>query len=237
MKSLEGNFLRTTAAIGLLAPLLLAGCAGQMPSELSTAPAYLVAVKATPLPHDDARMAHYSYHTWFDLKDGGEDTWQRVEILFNSPHVLIYSIDSKEAHNDQRWNGTVNVVGYAEGEKAQAMIPKILAEARAYDSSHYREWPGPNSNTFVAQIARDTPGLSVNFFHNALGKDYTPSFYAGPSASGTGLQADTCFIGVEAGVTDGLELHFLQTTAGISLFPPAIDLPLLPRIGLTPRGN
>ncbi|HTB64537.1 MAG TPA: DUF3750 domain-containing protein, partial [Opitutales bacterium] len=99
------------------------------------------------------------------------------------------------------------------------------------DKANYYAWPGPNSNTFVARLARATPGLHLQFNHNAAGKDYAPWFYAGPSVTGSGWQIDTWLLGLQLGWQDGFQFHFLQLTFGVSLFPPSLDLPILPRIG------
>lgn len=97
--------------------------------------------------------------------------------------------------------------------------------------ANWSGWTGSNSNTFAARLARETPGLYVQFKHNAAGKDYTPWFYAGPSVTGTGWQIDTLPLGLQIGWKDGIQLHFIQLTFGLSLWPPAIDLPIIPRIG------
>jgi hypothetical protein len=38
----------------------------------------------------------------------------------------------------------------------------------------YRPWPGPNSNTFLAHIARQVPELVIQLPSNAVGKDHLP---------------------------------------------------------------
>src|SRR6516164_8454673 len=52
--------------------------------------------------------------------------------------------------------------------------------ARVCDASSYpypksyRPWFGPNSNTFLAHIARRVPGLAIQLPSNAVGKDFLP---------------------------------------------------------------
>jgi hypothetical protein len=59
-------------------------------------------------------------------------------------------------------------------------------------------------------------------------------FRFGRSTAGTGLTLNTLLLGVETGLHEGLELHFLQLTIGVSLYPPALKLPFLPRLGFGP---
>jgi uncharacterized protein DUF3750 len=68
------------------------------------------------------------------------------------------------------------------------MIDKICAAVARYPYPHeYRAWPGPNSNTFTAYIARQVPELGLDLPSNAVGKDFLPGgalFAAAPSGSG-----------------------------------------------------
>jgi hypothetical protein len=236
MKPGASGYFGRGRKIFVLLPLLLAACASEMPSKLPMAD-YMVVVKSARMPPGQSHISKFNDYTWIDVKNGATSEWVRLESMFGGQSVLIYPITSEIARANSRWGNPVSVVGFTQDNAAEKMIPGILTEARDYNNARYAEWPGPNANTFVMHIARDTPGLSVNFPHNAMGKDYTPFLYVGPSASGTGLQADTLLLGLELGITDGIQLHFLQSTAGISLFPPAIDLPLLPRIGFPQRGD
>ena len=44
----------------------------------------------------------------------------------------------------------------------------------------YRPWPGPNSNTFLAHIARQVPDLAIQLPSNAVGKDFLPGAVCSP---------------------------------------------------------
>lgn len=117
-----------------------------------------------------------------------------------------------------------------DGAEARAAIAFIRRRADEYeDSANYRAWPGPNSNSFVDRIGRDCPELAFELEHNAAGKDY--ALRAGPTTTGTGLELESPVLGIQLGLREGVEVHFLQLTWGVSLFPPALKLPLLPRLG------
>jgi uncharacterized protein DUF3750 len=61
------------------------------------------------------------------------------------------------------------------GPDADTIIDKIRAAVASYLYPHaYRAWPGPNSNTFTAHVARQVPELGLGLPANAIGKDFLP---------------------------------------------------------------
>jgi hypothetical protein len=53
------------------------------------------------------------------------------------------------------------------------MIKDVEAAVKAYPYSHnYTVWPGPNSNTFTAHVARAVPDLRLDLPPTAVSKDY-----------------------------------------------------------------
>jgi hypothetical protein len=75
------------------------------------------------------------------------------------------------------------------GEGVDDTIRRIDTAARRYPYQHtYTVYPGPNSNTFTAWVARHVPELRLDLPPTAIGKNYlgdslvsgTPS---GPSTS------------------------------------------------------
>ena len=64
-----------------------------------------------------------------------------------------------------------------------------------------------------------------------VGKDYTPIIRVGPTTTGLGLEFDTYLFGIQIGIEEGIEFHFLNLTFGVDFFPPAIKLPFVPRLG------
>ena len=98
----------------------------------------------------------------------------------------------------------------------------------------YRTWPGPNSNTFVAHVAREVPELRLDLPANAVGKDYLPLTSAIASApSGTGVQLSVLGLaGVLVAAEEGIELNLLGLSLGIDIARPALRLPGLGRVGL-----
>lgn len=192
----------------------------------------MVVVKDVQMDPTMPPISHFAHHTWFDLKDGAESNWVTLEMLGEGTAVTHQRILAETARADIRWTKPVTVLALVTGDQAKAMIPKLEALADAYpDAQHYQAWPGPNSNTFARELTLATPGLHFEFDHNAVGKDYTPWLRLGPSTTGAGLELDTLPLGIGLGVREGVELHFIQLTLGVSLFPPALKIPFLPRIG------
>jgi hypothetical protein len=98
-----------------------------------------------------------------------------------------------------------------------------------YASGGYEAWPRPNSNTFVRELTQRLPELAFVFDHNAVGKDYA-WFDAGLTPSRTGVHFDSWPFGATVAMEEGLELHLLQLTFRLRLWPPRVELPFLPPI-------
>src|SRR2546430_16702136 len=97
----------------------------------------------------------------------------------------------------------------------------------------FRSWPGPNSNTFTAWIARHVPELELDLPATAIGKDYLGSTVFATAPSGSGFQFSLAgVLGIAASGVDGLQVNLLGLNFGVG--PSGLKLPLLGRLG-TPR--
>src|SRR5690606_13884704 len=91
---------------------------------------------------------------------------------------------------------------------------------------------GPNSNTFVAHVIREVPGLALELPVTAIGKDYLADGFLARAPSGTGYQLNVGgILGVIAAWDEGLEFNLLGLSFGIDVRDPAIKLPGLGRLG------
>ncbi|HER26290.1 MAG TPA: DUF3750 domain-containing protein, partial [Rhodospirillales bacterium] len=122
------------------------------------------------------------------------------------------------------------------GAGVDAVIEKIDAAARAYPyRDKYTVWPGPNSNTFTAFVARSVPELKLDLPPTAIGKDYLPGGLIAPTPSGTGWQLSLGgLLGVMVAADEGIELNVLGLTFGLDFQNPALKLPLAGRVNLWP---
>ena len=86
---------------------------------------------------------------------------------------------------------------------------------------------GPNSNTFMAWIARRVPELGLDLPSTAIGKDYLgPTTLLAPAPSGTGWQLSVLGLaGATVARSEGLELSLLGLSVGIDLDDRRLRLP------------
>jgi hypothetical protein len=176
----------------------------------------------------------FGVHTWVAVKPEGAPAYTVYEVigwrLRWSDSALVIS----QRAPDARWFGAVPEL-YADlrGPQAQALIARIDAAARSYPyAREYSAWPGPNSNTFVAWITRAVPELGADLPPTAIGKDYLGDRLVGPAPSGSGVQVSLGgLLALTASGVEGLELNVLGFSVGASLWPPALRLPLVGRLG------
>ena len=97
----------------------------------------------------------------------------------------------------------------------------------------YRTWPGPNSNTFLAHVAREVPELSLDIPASAIGKDYRPWYRPiGYAPSGTGVQISILgLLGATVAAEEGIEFNVLGLAFGVDFLRPALRLPAIGRLG------
>jgi hypothetical protein len=211
-----------------------AACRAARPSDLPVDSDWIVAVKSARMPDGEPAVTHFAHHSWIDLKRGDERSWRRIEVLGSGSGVRRRDIGPASARADVRWGDRdVRLLACIDGPDARRIAEAV--EARAEELSRryrddYRAWPGPNSNTLLADIGREVPGFGFRMHHNAVGKDYPGWIEAGWTSSRTGVHVDTLPVGLALGLQEGIELHLLQLTFGVSLWPPRIQLPFLPEI-------
>jgi Protein of unknown function (DUF3750) len=137
---------------------------------------------------------------------------------------------------DNYWFGArPQIILDRRGPDVDAMIEGIAAAVARYPYPHeYRAWPGPNSNTFTAYIARQVPELGLDLPSNAIGKDFLPEgalFAKAPS--GSGFQVSLYGLaGILVAAEEGLEVNVLGLNVGLDAAVPALKLPAIGRLGL-----
>jgi len=180
----------------------------------------------------------FGVHTWIAVKPAEAPAWTVYEVigwrLRGSGSALV--VHSRPP--DGRWFGAAPEL-YADrrGPAVDALIERIDKAARAYPyEAEYRAWPGPNSNTFTAWVARAVPGLAVDLPATAIGKDYLGDAIVGTAPSGSGVQLSLGgVLGVAISAVDGVELNVLGLNFGVS--PNGVKLPIVGRVGRTPRSG
>ncbi|MBL8839898.1 MAG: DUF3750 domain-containing protein [Planctomycetes bacterium] len=227
---------RRRATAGLAATVLLVaqGCAAPRPSQLPSDEPYLVVVKSARLTERFPWITRFAHHAWIDVKRGDEASWQRIEVRGRGRGVVVRDIAAEDARND-RWFGgrPVHQLEVIDGDAARRIAEQIGPLAAAQDARYeedYLLWPGPNSNTFIAELADELPDLAFVLDGNAVGKDWPGWIDGGLTTSKTGLHLDLPLVGAAVGARDGIELHLLGFTAALRFWPPCVVVPFLPRL-------
>jgi hypothetical protein len=173
----------------------------------------------------------FGVHTWIAVKATGAPAWTVYEVIgwrlrWNDSAVVI-----RERQPDAPWFGSeVQLYADKRGRGVDELIARIDHAARSYPyAKTYTLWPGPNSNTFTAWIARTVPELRVDLPATAVGKDYIGSTFVSTAPSGSGFQFTLAgILGVAAGPVEGFELNLLGLNFGAS--GSGIKLPLVGRV-------
>lgn len=177
----------------------------------------------------------FAVHSWIAFKPEDASAYDRYDVVGWGVGRGASAVRRNLRPPDGRWAGSdPMLLAELRGSAAAAAIPKIQDAISRYPfRDQYVTWPGPNSNTFVAYLAREVPELRVTLPPTAIGKDFLPGgqlFASSPS--GTGFQLSFAgLIGITLGRSEGFELNILGLVLGIDPAGPAIKLPGLGRLG------
>ena len=178
----------------------------------------------------------FGVHTWIAVKPRGADDYTRIEVMGYALRWSGSTVRIRQGSPDGYWFGSKpwllrDIRG---GADVDEMIDRLISAAENYPyDKQYRVWPGPNSNTFIATLARQVPELRLELPPTAVGKDYLPNgqiFADAPSDSGVQLSVRG-LLGLMIAAEEGVEMNLLGLTAGVDFSPLAIKLPGMGRIG------
>jgi hypothetical protein len=175
----------------------------------------------------------FGVHTWIAVKPTDATSWTVYEIIGWRLRWSDTALVIRERQPDAPWFGSqAELYGEKRGEGVDEIIARIDKLARAYPYANtYTLWPGPNSNTFVAWIARQVPELQADLPATAVGKDYLGSKFVSTAPSGTGFQFTLAgLLGIAAGPVEGFELNILGLNFGVS--GSGVKLPVAGRVSL-----
>jgi hypothetical protein len=177
-----------------------------------------------------------SMHAWIAVKPIGAPRYTRYEVLGFGVANGAPAVRIDRMGPDNYWFGArPQIILDRRGPDVDAMIEGIAAAVARYPYPHeYRAWPGANSNTFTAYIARQVPELGLDLPSNAIGKDFLPEgalFAKAPS--GSGFQVSLCGLaGILLAAEEGLEVNVLGLNVGLDAAVPGLKLPAIGRLGL-----
>lgn len=182
----------------------------------------------------------FGIHTWIAVKPAGARAYKIYEVMDSHFRRTGSAVAIRKRPPDARWFGnTPGLLADKRGEGVDALIKRIDQAAREYPYAHeYVVWPGPNSNTFTAHVARAVPELEADLPPTAIGKDYLGDRLLAKAPSGSGFQVSLFgLLSVLVSGVEGVEVNVLGLGFGVDPFSPAIRLPLLGRVGAVRRRN
>ena len=179
----------------------------------------------------------FAVHTWIIMKRAGAPAFERYEVVGWGVGRGAPAIRKDMRTVDGYWAGSRPwVLVDRRGPEVEALIDRLEAAVASYPyQDEYRSWPGPNSNTFVAELGRQVPELGLTMPPTAIGKDYLDNgSLLARTPSGSGVQVSLLgLLGLSIGRAEGLEVNVLGLIFGIDPSGLALKLPFVGRLGLT----
>jgi len=211
----------------------LAGSSGQAPDAALYSEA-IVQVYA-------ARAARwrgvFGVHSWIAYKKADAAQYVRAEVIGWGARYKQTVVVKRNGIPDRYWYGyEPELLAEIRGRDAETAIVRIEALIDQYPfKNNYQVWPGPNSNTFTAHIAREVEALEIDLPPTAIGKDWLDASSGDLFArtpSGTGYQFSLFgLLGILVAAEEGLEINLIGLTIGIDPLDFALKLPGIGRIG------
>ena len=168
-------------------------------------------------------------HTWITAKRSDADEYERHEVIGWRLRRDESALVRRHGNPDAEWfSSRPTLLADIRGDGVDAVIDRMEAVIDAYPyKDRYERWPGPNSNTFTAFVARRVPELRLDLPPTAIGKDYLGNGELfGKAPSGTGYQFSAWGVfGVLAALEEGIEVNLGGMVAGIDFTSLAIKLP------------
>lgn len=116
----------------------------------------------------------FAIHTWISVKRTGHEFYSVYDVVgwrsYRGESVMKISKDIP----DRYWYGSKpRILIEHRGSAAEKLIDQIDTAAQSYPwKDTYSVFPGPNSNTFIAWIAKNVPDLQLDLPFSAIGKNY-----------------------------------------------------------------
>ena len=122
---------------------------------------------------------NFAIHTWVATKGRNEPAYTIYQVIgwrLRRGRPVVSVSDGNPA---KPWYGSPAVLLHeVRGPGAEAMVGNIRDAVDAYPyAREYKMWPGPNSNSFVAWIGLQVPGLQLELPAKAIGQSWMKSVY------------------------------------------------------------
>lgn len=180
--SFPSSSLRTRVLLVTLALFCLVGCtardwrtasrepAGLAPDPAQTREAVLQVYGASTW----GWRGWFAIHTWFAAKPTNETSYTVYEVVGWRQRQGLPVVRIERDLPDRYWYGErPRLLKDFRGAGVDELITAVDRAARTYPwPDTYTAFPGPNSNTFTAWIARQVPSLALELPFSAIGSGY-----------------------------------------------------------------
>src|SRR5690349_16950388 len=128
---------------------------------------------------------YFGVHTWVAVKPAGAAAYTVYEVIGWRLRSSNTAVVIRNRVPDERWFGNPpHLLADKRGPGVDSLIERIEKAVGEYPyAGEYTMWPGPNSNTFTAWIARAVPELEVDLPPTAIGKDFNGGRLIGSAPS------------------------------------------------------
>ncbi|HEY6008675.1 MAG TPA: DUF3750 domain-containing protein [Geobacteraceae bacterium] len=116
----------------------------------------------------------FAIHTWFAAKRSGEPVYTVYEVIGWRQRRGLSVVRIEQDAPDRFWFGEKpRLLKEFRGKGVDELIAAVDRAAHAYPwPDTYSAFPGPNSNTFTAWVARQVPELGLSLPFSAIGSGY-----------------------------------------------------------------
>ena len=116
----------------------------------------------------------FADHTWLAVKPRDADAYTVYEVVGWRLRRGLSALRVAQDIPDRHWFGErPRLLLDVRGEKARTLAAEVAKAAAEYPyPDQYRAFPGPNSNTFTAWIAKRVPRLGLKLPWRAVGKGF-----------------------------------------------------------------
>jgi len=116
----------------------------------------------------------FAVHTWISVKSANNPSYTVYELIGWRQYRGLPLVRIENDLPDRYWFGErPRLLKEIRGDKAEKLIPAISQAAGSYPwPDTYKAFPGPNSNTFIAWIAKKVPDLELELPFTAIGSGY-----------------------------------------------------------------
>ena len=120
----------------------------------------------------------FAIHTWISTKRAGELEYKVHDVVGWRKRYGGSVVRAMPDVPDRYWYGAKpELIAEVRGDRAEALIDEIEQAVADYPwKDEYQAFPGPNSNTFVAWVGKQVPGLGLELPFSAIGSGYVGRF-------------------------------------------------------------